>query len=120
MEKRHKLESKMAGKFEVYKDKAGEFRFRLKAGNGENILGSEGYKAKKSCLAGIESVKKNSQIPDRFVKKTSASGKFTFNLTASNGQVVGTSQSYDSESGCDNGIKSVAKNAPEAAIDDQA
>ena len=56
----------MAGKFEVYKDKAGEFRFRLKAGNGENILGSEGYKAKASCLKGIESVRKNSQDPKRF------------------------------------------------------
>jgi uncharacterized protein YegP (UPF0339 family) len=37
----------MAGKFECYKDKAGEFRFRLKAGNGENILSSEGYNASK-------------------------------------------------------------------------
>ena len=119
IEKKHELESKMAGKFEVYKDKAGEFRFRLKAGNGENILGSEGYKAKRSCLAGIESVKKNSQNPDRFVKKASASGKFTFSLTATNGQVVGTSQSYDSDSGCANGIKSVAKNAPGAAVVDE-
>ena len=42
----------MPGKFEVYKDKAGEFRFRLKAANGQNILGSEGYKAKASCLNG--------------------------------------------------------------------
>lgn len=46
-------------KFEVYMDKAGEFRFRLKARNGENIARSEGYKAKASCLNGIESVKKN-------------------------------------------------------------
>lgn len=46
-------------KFEVYKDKAGEFRFRLKAKNGENIAASEGYKAKASCMNGIESVKKN-------------------------------------------------------------
>ena len=46
-------------KFEVYTDKAGEFRFRLKATNGEIIAVSEGYKAKKSCLNGIESVKKN-------------------------------------------------------------
>ncbi|MBR2716373.1 MAG: YegP family protein [Oscillospiraceae bacterium] len=46
-------------KFEVYQDKAGEFRFRLKARNGEIILASEGYKEKKSCLGGIESVKKN-------------------------------------------------------------
>ncbi|MBO5517465.1 MAG: YegP family protein [Firmicutes bacterium] len=46
-------------KFEVYTDKAGETRFRLKASNGEIILASEGYTAKKSCLNGIESVKKN-------------------------------------------------------------
>ena len=46
-------------KFEVYKDKAGEFRFRLKARNGEIIAVSEGYKAKDSCLNGIESVRRN-------------------------------------------------------------
>lgn len=46
-------------KFEMYEDKAGEFRFRLKARNGEVIATSEGYKAKDSALGGIESVKKN-------------------------------------------------------------
>lgn len=46
-------------KFELYRDKADEFRFRLKAANGEIITFSEGYKAKASCLDGIESVRKN-------------------------------------------------------------
>ena len=46
-------------KFEVYKDNAGEFRFRLKAKNGQNIAASEGYASEKSCLSGIESVRKN-------------------------------------------------------------
>ncbi len=46
-------------KFEVYTDKAGEFRFRLKALNGQIIAVSEGYKAMASCMNGIESVKKN-------------------------------------------------------------
>ena len=46
-------------KFEVYLDKAGEYRFRLKATNGQIIAVGEGYKAKASCLNGIESVKKN-------------------------------------------------------------
>lgn len=46
-------------KFEVYADKAGEFRFRLKASNGQIIAVSEGYKAMKSCLNGIASVQKN-------------------------------------------------------------
>ncbi len=110
----------MPGKFEVYKDKAGEFRFRLKAANGQNILSSEGYSSKTSCMNGVESVKKNSQIPERFVKNKTPSGKFRFNLTSSNGQVVGTSQSYASESGCSNGIKSVAGCAAGASTDDQA
>ena len=46
-------------KFEMYEDKAGEFRFRLKARNGEIIAVSEGYTAKAGCLNGIESVRKN-------------------------------------------------------------
>lgn len=54
-------------KFEVYTDKAGEFRFRLKARNGEIIATSEGYKAKPSCLNGVESVRKNA--PDAAVEE---------------------------------------------------
>ena len=46
-------------KFELYQDKAGEYRFRLKARNGEIIATSEGYKTKTSCENGIESVRKN-------------------------------------------------------------
>ena len=46
-------------KFEIYIDKKGEFRFRLKARNGEPILASEGYSAKAGCKNGIESVRKN-------------------------------------------------------------
>lgn len=50
----------MAGKWELYTDKGGEYRFRLKAGNGEIIaLSSEGYKSKASALNGIESIRKN-------------------------------------------------------------
>ncbi len=53
-------EVKKCPKFEIYLDKAGEFRFRLKATNGEPILASEGYTAKSSCKNGIDSVRKNS------------------------------------------------------------
>ena len=49
----------MAGKFEIIKDKAGKYRFRLKAGNGEIIAVSEAYETKASAQHGIESVKKN-------------------------------------------------------------
>lgn len=54
-------------KFEIFLDKAGEYRFNLKASNGEIILASEGYKAKKSCENGIESVRKNA--PEAPVEK---------------------------------------------------
>lgn len=54
-------------KFEVYKDKAGEFRFRLKATNGQIIAVGEGYKALAGCLNGIESIKKNA--PDAQIVK---------------------------------------------------
>lgn len=108
----------MAGKFELFTDKAGEFRFRLKAGNGEIILSSEGYKKRDSAVNGIESVKKNAPEDARYEKKTGASGTFSFNLKASNGQVIGTSQSYKTESGRDNGVESVKKNAPTAAMSD--
>jgi uncharacterized protein YegP (UPF0339 family) len=50
----------LAYKFEVYKDKAGEFRFRFKAPNGEIMFGSEGYKAKASAISAIDSIKTHS------------------------------------------------------------
>jgi uncharacterized protein YegP (UPF0339 family) len=49
----------MAGTFEVYKDARGEFRWRLKASNGQVIAIGEGYSSKSACLNGIESVKRN-------------------------------------------------------------
>lgn len=106
-------------KFEIYhSEKNKEYYFRLKAGNGENILGSEGYKAKSGCTNGIESVKKNAADEGRFETKEAKNGKWHFNLKGSNGQVIGSSQMYASKSGMQNGIKSVMKNAPEASIDD--
>ncbi|WP_280316605.1 YegP family protein [Nocardia wallacei] len=54
----------MAGKFELYKDKAGKVRFRLKAGNGEIIASGEAYESKAAATKGIESVKKNAPTAD--------------------------------------------------------
>jgi len=108
----------MAGKFEIYQDKAGEYRFRLKASNGQNILASEGYKAKSGCTNGIESVKKNAPDDARYERKETAAGKHMFNLKAANNQVIGTSESYESVAARENGIDSVKNNAPGAAIVD--
>jgi len=52
------------GKFEIYKDKRGEFRFRLKASNGETIATGEGYKTKQGCKKGIEAIRKYSQTAE--------------------------------------------------------
>ena len=106
------------GKFEITKRKNDEFQFNLKANNGQVILTSEGYKAKVSCENGIESVKKNSQDDSKFDRKESKNGKYYFNLKATNGQIIGTSEMYESSSGRDNGIESVKTNAPEASIED--
>ncbi len=106
----------MAGKFVCSKSKDGQEQFVLKASNGQVILTSERYKSAKSCANGIESVRKNSQDAKRFETKTAKDGRSYFVLKASNGQTVGQSQMYKSASGCANGIKSVAENAPGAEV----
>lgn len=109
----------MAGKFEIFKDKRGEFRFRLKASNGQIILASEGYKSRSGCNNGIESVRKNSADHNRFESKETKAGKVMFNLRAGNNQVIGTSESYNSVASRDNGIASVQTNAPDAKVVDE-
>ena len=106
------------GKFEITSRKNGEFQFNLKASNGQVILTSQGYKTKASCLNGVESVKKNSQDEKRFEVKEAANGKPYFNLMATNGQVIGSSQMYATEVTMKNGIASVMANAPGAEIVD--
>ena len=107
------------GKFIITTRNNGEFQFNLKADNGQTILSSEGYSTKAACANGIESVKKNSQESDNFERKTAANGKLFFNLKAGNGQVIGTSQMYESEDGMVNGIASVIKNAHNAEVADE-
>ncbi len=106
------------GKFEIATRKNGEFQFNLKAGNGQIILSSEGYASKASCKNGIESVRKNSQDDAKFESLESKNGKFYFNLKATNGQVIGVSEMYESAASRKNGIESVRKNAPDAEVVD--
>jgi hypothetical protein len=104
------------GKFVITTRSNGEFQFNLKADNGQTILSSEGYTTKAACLNGVESVKKNSQESDNFERKVASNGKHYFNLKAGNGQVIGTSQMYESEEGMVNGLASVIKNAHNAEV----
>ena len=104
------------GKFVITLRKNGEFQFNLKATNGQVILTSEGYTTKAACLNGVESVRTNAPVEERFEIKVAKNGKPYFNLKASNGQVIGASQMYASERTMKQGIASVQKNAPEAPV----
>ena len=102
--------------FEVYKDNAGEYRFRLKASNGQTVLQSEGYSAKAGCMNGIESVKENSKLTERFETYQDKAGKYRFRLKAANGQVIGTGEAYETEANLEAGIESVKRWAKESKI----
>jgi len=108
----------MPGSFELKKTKNNEFHFVLKATNGEVILQSETYKVKTSAKNGIASVQKNSGNEDRFEKKETKNGKFSFNLKAANHQVIGTSEVYQTAAARDAGIKSVMKNGSTTTVKD--
>ncbi len=105
--------------FEIYQsEKSGEYYFRLKARNGQIIIASEGYKAKKSALNGVESVRKNCGNEKCWELKEAKNGKKFFNLKSTNGQVIGKSQMYASNATMQKGIASIKKNAPEAGVKD--
>ena len=109
----------MAAKFVLKKTDSGKFMFNLKAGNGEVILTSEQYNSKASAKNGIESVKENSASEGNFEVRTAKNDAPYFVLKAANGQVIGQSEMYSSDSSMKNGIASVMKNAPVAEVDDK-
>jgi uncharacterized protein YegP (UPF0339 family) len=108
----------MSGKIELKTSSNCQFRFTLKASNGQVILTSELYTERRGALNGVEAVKRNAPIDDRYERKTAKNGEPYFVLKASNGQVVGQSETYSSTAAMEGGIESVKKNAPDAAIDD--
>lgn len=108
----------MSGWFELSKSSNDQFRFVLKAGNGEIILTSELYTTKSAAENGIASVQANSSLDERYEKKVAANGKFYFNLKAANHQVIGTSQMYVSTQSRDTGIASVKNNGNSGTIKD--
>ena len=120
------------GKFVVKETNTG-IKFDLKAGNGEVIATSEVYNSKAACMNGIEKKKKNApvaavedQTVEGFAKEknpkfevyTDKAGEFRFRLTATNGQIIATGEGYKAKAGCMNGIESVKKNAPDAAVEE--
>lgn len=108
----------MAAKFVIEKGSSGKYHFNLKAGNGEKILTSESYESKAGAQGGIDSVKRNAPDDARYERKTASNGEPYFVLKAANGETIGRSETYSSKQGMENGIESVKKNAPDAAIED--
>jgi len=106
----------MSGKFELSKSTSGQFMFNLKAANNQIILTSQMYKTKASAVNGIDSVKKNANNNANYKRKSSKAGEPYFVLEAANGEVIGNSEMYSSESSMENGIASVTTNAPSAEV----
>lgn len=107
------------GKFIISLKTNGLYHFFLKANNGQVILASEGYTSKAGCMNGVEAVKKNGTDDFKFDRKTASNGKFYFNLKASNGQIIGTSELYVNENSRNNGIESVKQSIHNSTIIDQ-
>ena len=110
----------MAGWYELTKSEKGQYSFVLKSGNGEVILRSEQYEAKSSATNGIASVQTNSALDARFAPSKAKDGRPYFNLKAGNHQIIGTSQMYKDDAGCENGMKSVKTNGPTKTVKDLA
>lgn len=108
----------MAGWYELKKSSDGQFRFVLKAGNAETILTSELYKARASAENGIASVQKNSPLEERYDRRVAKNGEPYFVLKAANHKIIGNSETYSSQSACENGIRSVMTNGPTTTIKD--
>lgn len=119
------------GKFVVKATKIG-FVFNLKAGNGEVIATSEVYTTEAACMKGVESVRKNAaeaKLEDQTVAEVAAvtnpkfemytdkAGEFRFRLKARNGEIIAVSEDYKAKASCLNGIDSVRRNAPDAAVE---
>jgi uncharacterized protein YegP (UPF0339 family) len=120
----------MPAKYQVYKDIVGKFRFRLRAENNKIVAVSEAYERKAGAMNGVRSVQSNcqSQIEDTTIQEekvshpkyqvfTDVASKYRFNLSASNGEIIATSEGYESKQGCMNGINAV-QNSCSAEIED--
>jgi len=105
--------------FEIYQsEKTNKFYYRLKAANGQIILTGQSYKDKASCEHGVASVQKHGRVESMYELKESSDGRKYFVLRASNGQIIGQSQMYKSESGLKNGVISVGNNVANARVRD--
>lgn len=109
----------MEGKYRIYKGRNGKHYWQLKASNGQVILQSQAYASKSSAEDGIASVRKNCKSNKCYDLKKAKNGQHYFNLMATNGQVIGTSETYKRPSSARNGIESVMRNGKTKRVDDE-
>ena len=102
--------------YELKKSTSGKFMFNLKAANHQVILTSQLYESKSSALDGITSVRNHGMDDSNFEFKKSTSDQPYFVLKASNGQTIGKSEMYNSESAAKNGAESVKTNCGSTEI----
>ena len=120
----------LKAKYQVYKDKAGKFRFRLRAPNNKIVAVSEAYERKAGCMNGVQSVQYycGSHIEDQTTDLEKLTNpkyeifiddahEFRFNLKASNGEIIAASEGYETKQGVMHGIEAV-QNSCSAEIDD--
>ena len=120
----------MKAKYQVYRDMAGKYRFRLRAANNKIVAVSEAYESKAGCMNGVRSVQKNcsSHVEDKTIGMeklsnpkyelfTDIASEFRFNLKAANGEIIAASEGYETKDGVMNGIDAVQRSC-DAEIDD--
>jgi uncharacterized protein YegP (UPF0339 family) len=104
-------------KYQLKNSSSTQVYWVLFAKNGEPILKSEMYNSKQGAMVGIHSSKNN--VADRnFDKRTAVNDQYYFNQVATNGEIIGTSETYTTTASRDNGIASVKRDAPVATIED--
>jgi len=96
-----------AGKFETFKGADGKYYFHLLAGNYEKVLQSQAYSSKAAAKKGIDSVKTNAVDSTNFKVLKATNGEYYFNLVAANGEIIGTSETYESKTSAKNGANGV-------------
>jgi uncharacterized protein YegP (UPF0339 family) len=109
----------MAGKYLLHPAGASQFHWDLKAGNSQTILSSQMYAAKDGAETGIQSCRTNSGDEARYERLASKASEPYFVLKAGNGEIIGTSQMYSSDSARDQGIASCKENGPSATTQDE-
>jgi uncharacterized protein len=109
----------LAAHYVLTNSKDGQVMFNLKAANGQIILTSERYTTKSAAENGIESVRKNSPLDERYGRRENSKGEPYFILKAANSQAIGRSEYYSSASAMENGVESVKTNGPNASVVDE-